>query len=408
GDLYRLGTGDRSWSVERAIDQRRTSPNPVYVGVAISGVQVHILDSSYSQVWLHPVDATADGYLPGGDSPWERAGTDLDLTRGIAIAVDAGTYVLLREGGGAPAAVARFDGTPPRRDAAYAAALDVTDPVAMALGPHDTLALIDEGGRRLRLIDRADGAVATQVALPPDAPPLRAAFSDGERLYVSAAGAVYAFPGTGVTVTASGGQGPASRPDDVQRLAALAALTSPIAGAQFLPLRDSLLPGSTRIYRYGIHRGLDMYDGTMGVAIAYGTAALAAADGVVVRADLDFQEMTPAEFDAIAGQCRLLHYTPDDLLDRLRGRQVWIDHGGGLVTRYVHLSAIAPEVAVGAQVVRGQVIGSVGNSGTSEGAAGTQSGAHLHFEVLIDDQYLGKWLSVPETRRLLERLLYPG
>jgi len=57
------------------------------------------------------------------------------------------------------------------------------------------------------------------------------------------------------------------------------------------------------------------------------------------------------------------------------GRMIVIDHGGGLVTRYAHLSSVAVEV--GEAVERGQRIGSVGESGRA-------TGPHLHFEVLVD------------------------
>ncbi|MDN5344184.1 MAG: hypothetical protein PWQ18_295 [Clostridia bacterium] len=60
------------------------------------------------------------------------------------------------------------------------------------------------------------------------------------------------------------------------------------------------------------------------------------------------------------------------------GRMVIIDHGGGVVTRYAHLSGF--NVRSGAQVARGQVIGFVGTSGRT-------TGPHLHFEVLVDGSF---------------------
>jgi murein DD-endopeptidase MepM/ murein hydrolase activator NlpD len=59
------------------------------------------------------------------------------------------------------------------------------------------------------------------------------------------------------------------------------------------------------------------------------------------------------------------------------GRQVSIDHGGGLATSYSHMSRMAVEP--GALIRQGQVIGHVGSSGLS-------TGPHLHYEVLRDGQ----------------------
>jgi murein DD-endopeptidase MepM/ murein hydrolase activator NlpD len=37
-------------------------------------------------------------------------------------------------------------------------------------------------------------------------------------------------------------------------------------------------------------------------------------------------------------------YTDREALDQFGGRQVWIDHGGGVVTTYNHLGAITPGI----------------------------------------------------------------
>ena len=58
------------------------------------------------------------------------------------------------------------------------------------------------------------------------------------------------------------------------------------------------------------------------------------------------------------------------------GQLVIIDHGGGLTTRYGHLSKI--EVTAGQSIARGQVLGRVGSTGRS-------TGPHLHYEVRINE-----------------------
>ena len=57
------------------------------------------------------------------------------------------------------------------------------------------------------------------------------------------------------------------------------------------------------------------------------------------------------------------------------GNMVDVDHGGGIVTRYGHASALA--VTVGQQVRRGEVIAYVGSTGRS-------TGPHVHYEVRVN------------------------
>ena len=84
------------------------------------------------------------------------------------------------------------------------------------------------------------------------------------------------------------------------------------------------------------------------IAAPHGTPVLAAADGIIVKADWQ----------------------------NGYGQIVIIDHGNGLTTRYGHLSKI--EVAMGQQIKRGVELGQVGSTGRS-------TGPHLHYEVRIGD-----------------------
>lgn len=91
------------------------------------------------------------------------------------------------------------------------------------------------------------------------------------------------------------------------------------------------------------HAGID-------IAVPVGTPVKAAAGGVIIEAG------------TLAGY----------------GNVIIIDHGGGTITRYAHLSNIA--ATKGQQVTQGQVIGASGGARGAAGAGNSQ-GPHLHFEV---------------------------
>ncbi len=109
-------------------------------------------------------------------------------------------------------------------------------------------------------------------------------------------------------------------------------------GAPLTALGESSRFGARRIFNgesRSPHSGADF-------AAASGTPVLAVADGKVVLAEEQF----------------------------FAGRAVFVDHGDGLVSMSFHLSKI--EVAAGAEVRRGQRIGTVG-------ATGRVTGPHLHL-----------------------------
>ena len=181
----------------------------------------------------------------------------------------------------------------------------------------------------------------------------------------------------------------------------------PIEGG-CLPGYDGLMPNAPRAYRNGVHEGVDWYDLSSCARIAEGTAVFAMYGGVVVRADLDYLDLTPRQVAELAERTAQQGSSDPETLDLYRGRQVWIDHGNGIVTRYGHLGAIHEDVYLGAGVQRGQVIAFVGESGTPESVTDPGTEMHLHAEVRVGDGFLGEGLPPDEVRRLWERLFGPA
>jgi hypothetical protein len=97
--------------------------------------------------------------------------------------------------------------------------------------------------------------------------------------------------------------------------------------------------------------------------LAYGSEALAVADGVVTEVKDTIPENTP-------GATRAVPMT----LETVAGNHVVVDLGGGLFGFWGHLQPGTLRVKKGDRVKRGQTLGFVGNSGNS-----TQP--HLHFHV---------------------------
>ena len=200
----------------------------------------------------------------------------------------------------------------------------------------------------------------------------------------------------------NGGDGITGRHDDLVRQ--LSFLQSPIPGAT-VSTRDSHLPGAPRPYRNGIHEGLDYYSGFCGVPVNFGDPVYAAGEGFIYRIDHVYSEPTSAQRDEMLQQSIAAGNMPEAVLDKLRGRQVWVTHTYGVVTRYAHLYEVSEQLQVGDRVEAGTLIGTVGNSGTSSGAEGSQDGPHLHFEIRLGDSYLGEGMEPEEVRLLLQQIL---
>ena len=113
-----------------------------------------------------------------------------------------------------------------------------------------------------------------------------------------------------------------------------------------------------------MHTGVDW-------AAPIGTPIFAAGNGVVIKAQWD------------AGY----------------GRRVEIQHANGYVTTYNHLSGFGRGIAEGAHVTQGQVVGYLGQTGLA-------TGPHLHYEVIINGNFVDPMaIKLARTREFDGKLL---
>jgi RHS repeat-associated protein len=108
--------------------------------------------------------------------------------------------------------------------------------------------------------------------------------------------------------------------------------------------------GASRKHGTGTHQGLDI-SGVSGQSAVYANLS-----GVV-------------SFVGVAGDA---------------GNLVIINHGGGLSTRYGHLSSFASGLKVGSFVFEGDKVGVVGQTGNAAGQLATE--AHVHFGVQLNNR----------------------
>ena len=171
-----------------------------------------------------------------------------------------------------------------------------------------------------------------------------------------------------------------------------------------LPHPD-LLPNAPRAYRSGIHRGVDFR------CFARGHSAVAALDGRAAVVVAEYEDPESTNRDQLLEIAAQLEATPPYTLLMLYGNYVVIDHGiipdvGHVVTIYAHLQEVDSGIRVGETVQAGQRVGEIGNRGTHASANGDfYSDPHLHWELHIDNQFLGAGLSEDETRHVYTTLL---
>ncbi|MFN7251005.1 MAG: M23 family metallopeptidase [Anaerobacillus sp.] len=181
----------------------------------------------------------------------------------------------------------------------------------------------------------------------------------------------------------------------------LSFLDKPIEGAQASTIPNHL-PGAKRPYRNGYHEGIDWYPYSSGQHISTTTPVYAMADGIVVRADNNYDEYSSPQIrNKDLAVTSKLGETPQYIFDRLRGRQVWVQYEKGVMIRFAHLDAIGDNIKVGNKVSKDTVIGYVGNSGTSGAVNGDGTQIHLHQDILIYGELFWKQYTPEQVKRIV-------
>jgi murein DD-endopeptidase MepM/ murein hydrolase activator NlpD len=392
GDVYRYEPGAGTWTLERYDRPSGDTYDHYFMALAGGEEANYLLETTREQVWRF-----ADGER-GAD--WIK----LPQSRDVDISANGGdVYVLTRDLNRPTGSLLAYrDGG---RISTFTANVDLMHP-RQVVATGTAVYVLDRAGRRLLTFDRGSGALLALRQFV-DRRDVGAIWVDpaGEHLILAGRDTLY-FPGQPERqATIDGGsvlEGP--QPHDLALLEGLRGLSVPIEGAT-MTTRDFQMPGAPRHYRLGVHEGMDWYGHTVGVPVDRRTSVRAVDDGVVIRAMVDYQPLTAAQADAWSARCRSLGYTPPEVLDGYRGMQVWIDHGGGVISRYAHLGSIAPGVVEGASVTRGQVIATVGNSGTPGSVQSQTYDVHLHLELWVGDHFVGQFLRPIEAREWLEKIL---
>jgi hypothetical protein len=398
GEVMRYDVADESWHLVNWEDVAGTGSTYV-TAVAANEDATYLLDTNHGHVWR----------VAGSRATFV---VEVPTSRGVDLAVDdENVYVLLREWPGQRPQVIKYRG--PDWAKAWTVSSGLDYPTSLCAVADGLLYILDSNERRVLALDTETGETQAMYTFIDRDVTLRGCWPVDGGLLLIGPDVVYQFhllpnpppaKGRGWEFADPNGSKLAPPPVSEPDLDRLRGLTMPIAG-MLLPQRLNVLPGAPRHYRYGVHQGTDLYAYPDGTTVTTSTEVLAVHDGVVIRADKDYTNPTQAQMDQWLATCQEKGYTPEDVLDGLRGRQVWLDHGDGLITRYAHLSGIADELEVGNDVAQGQVIGMVGNSGTPESLYNPEGGLHLHFEIWLDDRYVGQYLSTVEIRRLLSKVL---
>jgi murein DD-endopeptidase MepM/ murein hydrolase activator NlpD len=356
--LQRTNAGE--WSLIRP-----AQPGEDPVAVAPYMNRLYLLDPAGNQIWRYQTEA--------GEYEPEYFGEEAlrDLRSGADMVIDGAIYVARRDG-----RVRRyFVGV---EDSNFQPDTDLGRPAAafFADDPNSTLIyVIDEPGRRLLGLNRENGTFRLSFLLNmAQARPLtdgailngRLYLIDDQTLYITV---LTATPTPSIDCPAI--PFPPAAPFDRPALLALD-LQLPVSAT--LPASPADYPGGRWPQNgYGVLEGLAL-------TAPYSDSVRAIAPGTITRIITEPATLLESELGVISTTGRV----PAEYTEALWGRQVWIDHGNGIETRYGGLAGVLPTLAEGDPVRRLTIIGFAGDEPVLLG-------------IWVDGDYLGRGWLLPET-----------
>jgi len=386
GDLFEYLPSSQSWKLLRGNGPSIGAPDPDYISLCACKRDVLLLDPERNQIWKVAANSFARRCFPEV-MPWRAKAGDPYVADGLAIAYADYLYLLGKRGN-----IERINALGNGRYHFYPFPYEKPKnlrPSRFLLaddGLQQNIYIVEWENNRVLKIDRSNGK--SKAFIFPQTCNLRG--------LVPAPSGFWILSGSHFLYRADDSAASIASPCNSRELESeFHGFLFPVRG-QGLPNHPGVFPGARRLYRYGVHEGMDIFGPSMG------TPVRAVKAGKVIRTDRNFVDMSAAKLNAVMEECRRQHRTSDKNEDLFRGCQVWIEHGHGIVTRYAHLSKVNPSLRVNQNVSRGDLLGYVGVSGTGENLPGRAKYPHLHFEIRVNDKYLGWGLTPQETLNLYQ------
>ena len=400
GDLYEYSPRSNKWQLFRSnLPFLQGQPDPEFIDLAVAGKTVMLLDPERNQIWQTPGGPAKMNRYLNDTLPWRIKPGDTYVGDGLSMSSDESFIFIVKKFGN----IFKFStevGAPGTHQMPFKyTRVAGMRPSRILTGPGMPLFITERENNRVLVIDKATGRVA-QFLFAKNSD-LRGLIPTSDGFWILNGGRLQ--------------QRKLAQPDSMKVAfkrhsndERLDGMIIPIKGVA-LPRHVGVFPGARRLYRFGIHEGMDFFlDPGSRTKVAMNTQVRAADGGKVLRSDVNFKDMNAAQFNKVMNECYREHRTSDHNEDLFRGCQVWISHGNGIVTRYAHLNKVNPQVKKDQQVARGDLIGFVGVSGTGQNLPGRAKYPHLHFEIWLDGKYLGWGMTPAETMGVYEDIFGNG